>query len=316
MGTLLRSALLPLSLADTTALKGIAIIFVLLGHLEILPVAQWGVGLFLFLSGYGVTVSFQKKGLDYFFARKILKVWLPYVFLFLLELLIDALKGQYYPLSNLLLSFFGLNLSPQVDMSMWFVGYIMLWYIVIFFVFKYTPPQQILPGLLLAVIPVLILSFPPLALKASGCWWYLFAFPLGVVAAFESRRINNFLACKSSRWLLFLCLGVSIVLYPMDSYFSFFAEIYLITLLCVWGGSILHVGRVFILKSTGKISYEIYLFEAVLIWKYPVLSFTDIFFINIVFFIAILLLLSCIYKELMQMITARLQGLFFRLIEI
>lgn len=52
---------------DTLALKAIAIIFVLLGHLNYLDSSgAWGVHIFLILSGYGLETSYQWNGLkDY-----------------------------------------------------------------------------------------------------------------------------------------------------------------------------------------------------------------------------------------------------------
>lgn len=62
---------------DTYALKGIAILFVLLGHMGYLDASgAWGVHIFLIVSGYGLYCSEKKSGIDSFWRKRILAVYL------------------------------------------------------------------------------------------------------------------------------------------------------------------------------------------------------------------------------------------------
>ena len=63
----------------TEQIKGLAILMVILGHLNtefydwrfMQPFGSMGVALFLFISGYGLTKSFENKRLDGFFKKRI-----------------------------------------------------------------------------------------------------------------------------------------------------------------------------------------------------------------------------------------------------
>ena len=68
----------------TDALRGIAIIMVLTGHIGLAmhckPIGHlgsFGVTLFLFLSGFGLNESFKKNGLKQYWPKKLRRVWLP-----------------------------------------------------------------------------------------------------------------------------------------------------------------------------------------------------------------------------------------------
>lgn len=55
----------------TNNLKAVAIILVILGHLGFINKSgAWGVGIFLLLSGYGLTQSYIKSGNYRFLSRK------------------------------------------------------------------------------------------------------------------------------------------------------------------------------------------------------------------------------------------------------
>ncbi|MBS6711888.1 MAG: acyltransferase family protein [Ruminococcus sp.] len=47
-----------------------------------------GVSLFLILSGYGLAMSYSKNGLAHYWTKKIQRVWIPYVFVQLVDMLI------------------------------------------------------------------------------------------------------------------------------------------------------------------------------------------------------------------------------------
>lgn len=83
-----------LTLTDTTILKGIAILMVVVGHIGqaipglrvFTPLGATGVGVFLVCSGYGIEKSFEKGGRYKYWYKRIVNVWLPYVIMELIAL--------------------------------------------------------------------------------------------------------------------------------------------------------------------------------------------------------------------------------------
>lgn len=93
---------------DTNLIKAIAIILVLVCHFGNLytrittPFGGIGVALFLFCSGYGLTKSAEKKGLNGFWKKRFINIWIPYIItqivfrlIFLLSFLDTMLVGIY-----------------------------------------------------------------------------------------------------------------------------------------------------------------------------------------------------------------------------
>ena len=93
---------------QTGQLKGLAIVLVVLGHLRVhvsehpAPTyASYAVALFLFLSGFGLTMSSLKKklGVREFFVRRLSRVMVPYWMITLIILIADYLiLGRTYSL--------------------------------------------------------------------------------------------------------------------------------------------------------------------------------------------------------------------------
>ena len=66
----------------TTTLRGIAILIIMIGHVGVSgfgcrlfnPFGGIGVAMFLFLSGYGLSESFKKNGLNHFWKKKMMRI--------------------------------------------------------------------------------------------------------------------------------------------------------------------------------------------------------------------------------------------------
>ncbi len=136
-----------LSRQQTTALRGLAIILVLFTHisrspyrLSALPGAV-GVCLFLILSGFGLGRSYQCRGLDGFFSRRLTRVLIPYwlVLLVLVVLRRQSVEPMQWILSGCLVSF------PQ-GVHGWFLQMIVPLYVVFYLSFRCftTPRKQVL----------------------------------------------------------------------------------------------------------------------------------------------------------------------------
>lgn len=74
-----------LGFSQTNSIRGLAILMVILMHSScnfglrfFTPLGGIGVALFLILSGYGLTESYKRKGLHFFWKSKFNKIWIPY----------------------------------------------------------------------------------------------------------------------------------------------------------------------------------------------------------------------------------------------
>ena len=124
-----------LSKDNSALLKGFAIILILLGHLGIAPTAYYGVAIFLIVSGYGLYISFEKNGLNCFFRKRLFKVLIPYWIVTILWILIDyILELNVYSKKELLFSFLGF--FNKIDVTMWFISFIIFWYVCFWATFR------------------------------------------------------------------------------------------------------------------------------------------------------------------------------------
>lgn len=111
--------------------KGFAILIVIISHFAgrvdasriFTPLGGIGVAIFLFLSGFGLQQSSEKKGVKSFWGGRIPRVFLPYL-LFVIVCWCLRLKGykDYTILSFLKDIFF-------VESSYWYMSYLVWWYV-------------------------------------------------------------------------------------------------------------------------------------------------------------------------------------------
>ena len=136
----------PLSILQTNQMKGLAIIIVIVHHLSYHTIENssdliifrdsgfLGVALFLVLSGFGLSLSLQKKGIKNFFTKRLTKVYVPFLFAMLLEVFLNKLifnkdNNIFNKLFNI---FFNVML---IDRNMWFIVFIILWYGITYLIF-------------------------------------------------------------------------------------------------------------------------------------------------------------------------------------
>lgn len=121
----------------TNNLKAVAIILVILGHLGFINKSgAWGVGIFLLLSGYGLTQSYIKSGIIGFFKKRLLAVILPYSIVMIIWIFVDYILGNKYRILTIGTSILGLNFKSVIDVTMWYISFLILWYIAFFCIFK------------------------------------------------------------------------------------------------------------------------------------------------------------------------------------
>jgi membrane-bound acyltransferase YfiQ involved in biofilm formation len=137
----------PLSILQTNQMKGIAILIIIVHHVS-LALGNTGylsllhhlgfpsVSIFLVLSGYGIFLSVEKKGLNNFFSKRVMRVYIP----FILAMTSKILIFDYFILnerSRVASSFLNIFLAPAtLDMNMWFIVYILFWYCITYVIFS------------------------------------------------------------------------------------------------------------------------------------------------------------------------------------
>lgn len=282
----------PLSLTQTVQIRGAAIIFIVLGHLwtHVFSVQIWqnfagcSVNTFLFISGYGIAISFFRKKINVrsFIYRRIEKVIIPYwiatiIFVFLdLLLLGDTLK-----LNDLFLTLAGINLNnatQNFDYVRWYITFQLFWYFVFLIAF-YRFSSKV--ALNLMFVLAFLFFFLDYYLLDFG-WIHFFAFPLG---CFFAAYKDIFLSILKSYPLILkfgfvlICCHIfiryaihikyislpSIVLkmvYEMNSFIWTFSLVFIFALF----GNCGYSSR--FLEFIGKYSYEIYLLHGPLLIKY------------------------------------------------
>jgi hypothetical protein len=192
---------------QSNQLKGIGIIFVIFAHLWThvsaeLPATIILVGsvfLFLFLSGYGLTLSLNKQILTYknYFKHRIVKIMIPYWFATLIILFLDyILLDKVYLFKDIIATFLGINISPEtryIDYVRWYLTFQLFWYIIFFIFNKYMPFIKTI--VFLAIYALAGTIFSQITGLGSG---FELAFPLGCLIAKHNNEIKHFFEKKTN----------------------------------------------------------------------------------------------------------------------
>lgn len=260
---------------DTLALKAIAIIFVLLGHLNYLDSSgAWGVHIFLILSGYGLETSYQWNGLKDYWKKRFTRVFIPYEVIILLALVIEMTINKNFNIANVVISMVGLDFGYNIDPSMWYISYCFLLYAEFYLWKKLLENQQKLTLKYLLPLLFLILNFFLAILDKSGqvmiwsssvqVWIYTIDFFVGIVLA-HKKEFNQITLYSTA----FISIVYFVVRYGQAHYkldlvlFSFSAAI-----LTIFLAIKSKIGKHTVIQKLGCISLYIYLIEGhFLRWK-------------------------------------------------
>ncbi len=196
----------------TQELKGLGILTVVFAHFAYMLVtnanflfplsiiAGVGVDLFLFMSGYGLTVGMLKKPLPTleFYKRRVIKIFIPFWVAIILifaanAIFLDIHYSVPYMIQSLLGWFPTASGFEDVNSPFWYITWMMMFYILFPLVFSNKKPW--LSAIILAVIATLIGVYNPLDM---GDNWlhrlHTIAFSLGIVFAwllFETKDKEN-----------------------------------------------------------------------------------------------------------------------------
>lgn len=196
----------------TQELKGLGILTVVFAHFAYMKVtnteflfplsiiAGVGVDLFLFMSGYGLSVGMLKRPMSAleFYKRRLIKIFIPFWVALIIIFAADAIfLGTFYSVPYMIQSLLGWFPTARgfgdVNSPFWYITWMIMFYALFPLLFSVKRPW--LTALILAVIATLIGTFNPLNLEDN--WLHrlhTLAFPMGIVAAWllkESKDKEN-----------------------------------------------------------------------------------------------------------------------------
>ena len=185
----------------TNELKGLGILTVVFAHFAYMKVtnsdflfplsiiAGVGVDLFLFMSGFGLTVGMLKKPMKVsdFYKKRVIKIFIPFWIALIIMFLADALfMDKSYSLGYIIKSMLGFFPTADgfgdVNSPFWYITWMIMFYLLFPLVFIKSKPW--LTALILAVIATIIGTFNIFDLGSN--WLHRLhtvAFSMGIIAA-------------------------------------------------------------------------------------------------------------------------------------
>jgi len=299
----------------TGQLRGIAILMVVVGHLwghvsqtaPSLVLSRDGVGIFLLLSGFGITRSLMVNNIGFaeFICKRINKVMIPYWVTTLLILFFDYfLLNESHKLSHILISLLGINvygIMHHFDYVRWYITFLLFWYFIVFI--SYSCLRNFIVPFLLLVVGGVVFILDYYLLDFG--WYHFYAFPVGCFIGGYYKLVKNIIN-KLGMWcnplvLLLIVLSLYYKIVLVDIIIDYSPSIVLecladsvsvilsLSILILFNSFNKYYSR--FLMFFGKYSYEIFLLHGVFLIKYnPILSlgrveYTFIFFLFFILFL-------------------------------
>ena len=180
----------------TTEIRGLVIIFIILHHLFRIAIdnigynvilyyfGMYGVGVFLLLSGYGLTISAVNKGTKNFFEKKILTIFLPFIFMNILwvilnKFLLNINNGLLRNITDII----GITI---MDRNYWYVKYIMICYFIFYVnnLINKEKSQKIINWILVSFLIAFNQEF-------GAARYNAFSFTIGIIIALYYERVKE-----------------------------------------------------------------------------------------------------------------------------
>ncbi len=260
-----------MSMKNTQAVKGIAIILVIAAHAmgNFFHVSTdytnylgtGGVCLFLILSGYGLYRSYRRNGLHRdFWDKKINKVFVPYWG-------VTCLFGIYLRSSHtiLLKNLLCIDYDRNYDGTMWYMSLLLIEYIAFFMIF-YFAGMDIIKITMLFIVGVVIKENTNVF---RGCGWQFshnwLSFPLGVALGYVSSLVSGHtLNCDRIKKILKVIMGpafLGVYIYGFKAGWGFQVQGVILCMLAVAFVNLVPAVFKKTLVAIGVISYPVYLVE-------------------------------------------------------
>ncbi|MEN9921367.1 MAG: hypothetical protein RLZZ517_345 [Candidatus Parcubacteria bacterium] len=318
-----------LTIAKTQELKGFAICTVLFAHIGyflsnqhefLFPLsilAGVGVNLFLFLSGYGLTISnlTKEEKVIQFYKRRMLRLLIPFWVVLITYLVLDYFVLHIiYTKQFIVQSFFGIfphaNIFSDLNSPLWYMTLILFYYLIFPIVFFRKKPW--LTAILLYMISWIVFKIDSVQLDSViGLYKvHMLAFPLGVMSVWFSKKQeiqNIFKKIIHIFDIKYIRYSVYAVLLCFISYFSIHSgvgqgtsieqKISLLTLFFILILAIVRRGEFKFLTLLGIYSYEIYLIHWPLMYRYDFLYSHLYVWVATVLYIPLLIGLGFVLKK-------------------
>ncbi len=258
----------------TISLKGLLSLSIIAFHIQFnTDIAflslfnSWGapvVSIFLFISGYGLIVSYKKRGENYlnvFLKQRLLRILFPFLLVTFIYLGLAYLDSGVLK-TNICYDLVVYGMTPLP--YSWFVVAILVLYLVFYVVFKFLKAKDKNKLLYVSVISVLLV-WAAIWANYERCWWVTtFAFCTGLFYGFYE---DFFVKIAFNKWckiaslpVVALVVGGVIVLHiePLLC-LAYIAIPLLVLTLTRYSG----FPRTKLVMFLGEISYEIYLLHGI-----------------------------------------------------
>ena len=229
-----------MSPSKTGAIKGIFVVIVFFSHVrQYITVPQTGMNamfysilvflgqlmvvMFLFYSGYGISVSVAKKDgyVKTIPKRRILKVWLDFAIAVTIFFFVSRAIGVKYEIKHFLWSLAGLK---TVGNSNWFIFVIIILYILTFIAFAITGGKKhIIAGIVVTTVLSVVATVVLWHFFDKHYWWYdtVMCYPLGMWYYVTKPYIDKKLLGSFDRW--FAAVAASAICFScLKALLSFF----------------------------------------------------------------------------------------------
>lgn len=253
-----------IAIEDTSSLKFYLSILILCHHLAIQTnlfgfreFKYWGsilVGVFLFISAYGLIASYEKKQQSYlsnFFSKRLLRIYIPFLVATIFYTCL-AFIGIYqnYDWNNLITLTFIHAITPLP--YSWYIIFITYWYIAFYISYRFFPKY----GIFCIITLTLLYLYSGINLLGAGWWIPSLSFAAGL---FYFKYNQNLTFPITLFIMLIILYTIHIKQFP----YSLYASIIYIPLLCIWIFEILkkiNINNSWI-REIKQYSYEIYLMQ-------------------------------------------------------
>lgn len=315
----------------TTQLRGLAIIFLILGHLAIKCIdgvmawelaAKWAVVIFLFVSGVGVVKAYGLENLGKRFVRNrirrlVFPVWLTLSLFYCLDYL---LLNRTYSTVKVTLSFLGVIKPGPPNGPAWFITYIMFLYMVYYLasVLKIGVFKKFCVILFSSYISTYCIVYVPFLEKYFPFWQsYAAVFPVAILIGLYRSRLYSFLSKLfgySSILFMACMLGLAFLYFinadgafvskirdipfSLKVFFETMLPIFFIVAIVMFAYLLDVVGvRSGVLTFLGKYSFEIYLLHLPFMENYDFFMFRKPLFLYFYSYIGFVLVLSYLLNK-------------------
>ena len=203
---------------NSTVLKGIAAIFIMLGHIGIntaypilFPFRKAGflwVGLFFFMSGYGLMFSYLNKPgyIKNAFLKRIIAIVVPtyliyLVFQIVIWVILKTPVGYWTDIINRFVYYF-------IQDTNWFIPEVLVFYVLFFILFRLFNSRVANVVLWIITIGFIIFAFIRRDIFSNPWYGSSLCFPLGITYAMNEDKMQKFLQDKAIRNSLILLLVI------------------------------------------------------------------------------------------------------------